>query len=60
LAIMLTTILGATTRHLRRAPTRGMTRTPPLVDLRRTGLRRTRVEEESITSQLNQCLRMLT
>jgi hypothetical protein len=47
LAIMLTTALGATIRHLRRTTIRRMTRTPLLVDLHRTGLRRTRVEEES-------------
>jgi hypothetical protein len=47
LAIMLTTAIGATSRHLRRATIRGMTRTPLLVDLHRTRLHRTRVEEES-------------
>jgi hypothetical protein len=47
LAIMLTTALGATSRHLRRATIRGITRIPPLEDLHRTGLHRTRVEEES-------------
>jgi hypothetical protein len=53
LAIMLTTAQGATSRHLRRATIKGVTRTPLLVDLHRTGLRRTRVEEESIASQRN-------
>ena len=60
LAIMLTTALGATSRHLRRATIRGMTRTPPLVDLLRTSHHRTRAEEGSITSLRNQCLRMPT
>jgi hypothetical protein len=46
-ATILTTAQGATSRHLRRATLRGMTRTPPLVDLHRTILRRTRVEEGS-------------
>ena len=60
LAIMLTTALGATSRHLRRATIRGMTRTPLLVDLHRTRLRRTRVKEGSIMSSQNQYLRMPT
>jgi hypothetical protein len=60
LAIMLTTALSATNRHLRRATIRGMIRTPLLVDLRRTKHRRTRIEEGLITSQRNQVLRMLT
>jgi hypothetical protein len=59
-ATMLTTAQSATNRHLRKAITRGMTRTPPLVDLHRTKLHRTRVEEGSITSPQNQCLKMLT
>jgi hypothetical protein len=49
-ATMLTTAQGANSRHLRKAVTREMTRTPPLVDLLKTRLRRTRVEEGSITS----------
>jgi hypothetical protein len=60
LATMLTTAQGATSRHLRKAITREMTRTPLLVDLLRTRLHRTRVEEGSITSSQNQYLRMLT
>jgi hypothetical protein len=59
-ATMLTTAQGVTSRHLRKAITREITRTPPLVDLLRTILRRTRVEEGSITSLQNQCLRMPT
>jgi hypothetical protein len=47
LAIMPTTTLGATSRYLKRATIREMTRTPLLMDLHRTRLRRTRVEEES-------------
>jgi hypothetical protein len=57
---MLTTAQGATNIHLRKAIIRGMTRTPPLVDLLRTRLRRTRVEEGSIMSLQNQYLRMPT
>jgi hypothetical protein len=49
-ATMPTTAKGATSRHPRKAIIRGMTRTPPLVDLLRTRLRRTRAEEGSITS----------
>jgi hypothetical protein len=60
LAIMLTTAQGATSKHLRRATIRGMTKTPLLVDLHRTGLRRTRVGEESTKSQQKPCLRMPT
>jgi hypothetical protein len=59
-ATMLTTTQGATSRHPRKAITREMTRTPPLVDLHKTRLRRTKVEEGSITSPQNQCLRMPT
>jgi hypothetical protein len=50
LATMLTTAQSATNKHLRKAILRGMTRTPLLVDLLRTRLRRTRVEEGSIMS----------
>jgi hypothetical protein len=59
-ATMLTTAQNATSRHIRKAIIREMTKTPPLVDLHRTRLRRTRVEEGSITSSQNQCLRMPT
>jgi hypothetical protein len=59
-ATMLTTAQGATSRHLRKAIIREMTKTPPLVDLHRTRLRRTRVEEGSIMSPQNQYLRMPT
>jgi hypothetical protein len=59
-ATMLTTAQGATNRHPRKAIIRGMTRTPPLVDLLRTRHRRTRAEEGSITSLQSQCLRMPT
>ena len=59
-ATMLTTTQGATSRHLRKAITREMTRTPPLVDLLRTRHNRTRAEEGSITSPQNQYLRMPT
>jgi hypothetical protein len=59
-ATVLTTAQSATSRHLRKAITRGMTRTPSLVDLLRTRLCRTIVEEGSITSPQNQYLRMLT
>jgi hypothetical protein len=60
LAIMLTTTQGATNRHLRRTSVRERTRTPPLMDLRRTKHHRTRIKEGLITSQRNQCLRMPT
>jgi hypothetical protein len=59
-ATMPTTAQGATSRHPRKAIIRGMTRTPPLVDLLRTRLRRTIAKEGSITSLRNQCLRMPT
>jgi hypothetical protein len=59
-ATMPTTTQGATSRHPRKAITREMTRTPPLVDLLRTRLCRTRAEEGSITSPQNQYLRMPT
>jgi hypothetical protein len=59
-ATMPTTAQGATSRHPRKAIIRGMARTPPLVDLLRTRLLRTRAEEGSITSLRNQCLRMST
>jgi hypothetical protein len=57
---MLATAQSATSRHLTKAILRGMTRTPPLVDLLRTRLCRTRLEEGSIMSQQNQYLRMPT
>jgi hypothetical protein len=47
MAIMPTTAPGVTNRHPRRTTTRGMTRTHLLMDLHRTRLHRTRVEEES-------------
>jgi hypothetical protein len=48
LATMPTTAQGVTNRHPRSTATRGLTRTHLLVDLHRTRLHRTRVEEESI------------
>jgi hypothetical protein len=47
LATMPTTAPDITHRHPRRTTTRGMTRTHLLVDLHRTRLHSTRVEEES-------------
>jgi len=47
LATMPTTALGITHKHPKRATTKGMTRTPLLVDLHRTRLCGTRGEEES-------------
>jgi hypothetical protein len=47
LATIPTTAPCVTHTHPRRATTRGMTRTPLLVDLHKTRLHRTKVEEES-------------
>jgi hypothetical protein len=60
LATMPTTAQGIINKHLGRTATRGLTKTHLLVDLHRTRLHRTRVEEESIMWHRNQFLRMPT